>query len=144
MGQTFASRGWSQREVRVRKSELLTILHKNREQHIQDYKIACDGYREAALKRVELIFQEVKERLNQLKKGEMIEVMSFVVGLNVPVSHEGAYNQIIRMMEMEVEEVVTLTADQFSCFIQDDWDWTDQFRTSNSPYFGGVKASWQK
>ena len=42
--------GWEDREVKVRRGELLEVLRKNRERHIQDYKDACAGYREQALK----------------------------------------------------------------------------------------------
>lgn len=143
MGQTFQNRGWQDREVKIRRTELLAVLKENRSRHIKDFKVACEGYREAALKRIDKIFGEVRDQVARLKKGETVAVIGLHFNLAVPVSHERAYNQTIKMMEMEVEDNVVLTASQFACFVMDDWDWTQEFRNSTSPYFGGVAASWQ-
>jgi hypothetical protein len=88
MGQTFRQMGWEDREVKVRREELLDVLKKNRAQF----------------------------------------------GLDVPESHEKAYDQIIRMMEMSVDQEITLTCSQFGCFVMDDWDWKEKWAASNSAY----------
>ena len=45
MAATFKRMGWEDREVKVKRDELLSVLRQNREQHIKDYKAACIGYR---------------------------------------------------------------------------------------------------
>ena len=134
MGQTFRQMGWEDREVKVKRDELLIVLRKNREQHIKDYKEACAGYRQAALARIDEIFSDLRAKINGLKEGQTIAIIGLQFGLVVPVSHEKAYDQIIRMMEMSVDDEITLTCSQFGCFVMDDWDWKEQWSASNSMY----------
>lgn len=134
MGQTFNDRGWGDREVKVRRGELLEILHANRSRHIEEYQLACGGYRAAALKRIDEVFEEVRGSINRLKEGETIAVVGLRFGLEVPASHERSYDQIIKMMEMSVDEEIVLTASQFACFVMDDWDWKGAWQLSNSQY----------
>ena len=134
MGHTFQKMGWEDREVKVRRGELLDVLRKNRSRHIEDYKTACTGYRDAALERIDEITSELKAKIHSLKQGQTISVVGLQFGLVVPVNHEKAYDQIIRMMEMSVEEEITLTAGQFACFVMDDWDWKEQWSSSNAMY----------
>jgi hypothetical protein len=128
--------GWEDREVKVRRGELLEVLRKNRERHIRDYKAACAGYREQALKRIDEIFHDLRAKITGLKDGQTIAVVGLQFGLNVPQSHEKAYDQIIRMMEMSVDDEITLTCSQFACFVMDDWDWKEQWSASNATYLG--------
>ncbi len=133
MAATFKRMGWEDREVKVRRDELLTVLRKNRGQHIQDYQAACIGYREVALRRIEASFQEAREVVQRLKEGRTVAV-GFRISLSVPVSYEKAYDQIIRMMEMSVDAEIVLTASQFACFVMDDWEWKEEWAESNAPY----------
>ncbi len=133
MAATFKRMGWEDREVKVRRDELLSVLKENRERHIQDYKTACVGYREVALRRIEEGFQEAREVVDRLKEGQTVAV-GFRISLSVPVSYEKAYDQIIRMMEMSVDTEIVLTASQFACFVMDDWEWKEEWASSNAQY----------
>ncbi len=143
MGQTFQQRGWNDREVTVRRSELLDVLKKNRGTHVNDFKAACSGYRELATQKLQESLKDVQRQLSVLKEGDKLPHVFVSFSLPPPVSHERTYDQIIRMMEMEVADNVVLTASQFGCFVMDDWEWTQQWRDATTPYFGGTKASWQ-
>ncbi len=134
MGQTFRQMGWEDREVKVKRDALLDVLRKNRAKHIEDYKEACDGYRDQALKRIDEIFTEARGTISRLKEGQTVAFMGFQFGLPVPESHEKSYDQIIRMMEMSVDQEITLTCSQFGCFVMDDWDWKQSWANSNSTY----------
>lgn len=136
MGQTFRAMGWEDREVKVRRDELLGVLRTNRAQHIAEFKEACAGYREQALKRIDEIFGDLRDQINGLRDGQTIAVVGLQFGLSVPESHEKAYDQIIRMMEMSVDEEITLTCSQFGCFVMDDWDWKEKWSASNRTYLG--------
>jgi len=136
MATTFKRMGWEDREVKVRRDELLSVLRRNREQHIRDYQAACIGYREVALQRIEEGFQEARGVVNRLKDGQTVAV-GFRISLSVPENYEKAYDQIIRMMEMSVDAEIELTASQFACFVMDDWEWKEEWASSNAPYIRG-------
>jgi hypothetical protein len=137
MAATFKRMGWEDREVKVKRDELLSVLRGNREQHIKDYKAACVGYRALALRRIEESFQEARDVVNRLKDGQTVAVVGFRINLSVPVSYEKAYDQIIRMMEMSVDTEIVLTASQFGCFVMDDWEWKEEWASSNAQYIRG-------
>jgi hypothetical protein len=136
MAATFKRMGWEDREVKVRRDELLSVLRQNRERHLKEYEAACVGYREVALRRIEEGFQEAREVVGRLKEGQTVAV-GFRISLSVPVSYEKAYDQIIRMMEMSVDTEIVLTASQFACFVMDDWEWKEEWASSNAQYILG-------
>lgn len=134
MAATFKRMGWEDREVKVRRDELLTVLRANRERHVREYNAACVGYREVALRRLEASFQEARDAVNRLKEGQTVSVAGFRISLTVPVNYEKAYDQIIRRMEMSVDAEIVLTASQFACFVMDDWEWKEDWATSIAQY----------
>jgi hypothetical protein len=136
MAATFKRMGWEDREVKVKRDELLSVLRQNRERHIKEYEAACVGYREVALRRIEDSFQEAREVVGRLKQGQTVAV-GFRISLSVPVSYEKAYDQIIRMMEMSVDTEIILTSSQFACFVMDDWEWKEEWASSNAQYIRG-------
>src|SRR4051794_29472202 len=75
MAATFKRMGWEDREVKVKRDELLAVLRENRERHVREYKAACIGYREVALRRLEESFQEAREVVNRLKEGQTVSVV---------------------------------------------------------------------
>lgn len=123
MGGTFRDNGWEDREVKVARDELLKVLRDNRTKHVAEYKQACAGYCALAIEKIEQAAEDTKRKIGALKEGKMIAVPAIGIGLEVPVNHEAAYNQIIRMMEMSVDKEIVLTAGQFACFVMDDWAW---------------------
>lgn len=132
--ETFKRMGWEDREVKVKREELLQVLQENRLRHIRDYKAACVGYRDFAQRRLEDSFQEAREAVARLKEGQTISVVGFRINLSAPVNYEKAYDQIIRMMEMSVDPEIILTASQFGCFVMDDWEWKKDWAASIAQY----------
>lgn len=139
MAATFKRMGWEEREVKVKRDELLAVLRENRERHVREYKAACVGYREVALSRLEDSFQQAREAVNRLKEGQTISVVGFRISLSVPENYEKAYDQIIRMMEMSVDTEIVLTASQFACFVMDDWEWKEEWAASIAQYIQSGK-----
>lgn len=122
------------REVTVQKKELLEKVIANREVHIREYQEACDGYRTKALTKIDEVFGDLKKKIEDLKDGQTIALMSVSFGLDVPVSHEKDYDQVIQMLKMSTEETIKLSSDEFACYVMDDWDWKQTFITSNARY----------
>ena len=136
MGQTFSNMGWQDRTVKVRRDELLKVLRENLTRHIDDFDEACKGYRAAAQIRIGEIHKVLHCHMDSLSSGKTICVTEIGFTLDMPQSHAKAYDQIIRMMEMCVDNVVELTSSQFGCFVMDDWDWKQSWETSNKRYTG--------
>ena len=133
MGAKFSDRGWGDRTVKVRRMDLLAALKENREKHVKDYEEACEGYRNMAMTRMENAKEEWNKVVAELKAGHLPN-LRVSVSVDAPDTYERAYNQIIRMMEMSVEDVVELTSTQFACFVMDDWDWKGQYEATSTAY----------
>jgi hypothetical protein len=115
-------------KVKMEKDELLTVVQKNRDQHRKEYVKAREGFRKKAIKNYE-------QFLDRAKKGGKIELY---VGLVEPQDHTDDYDRVLEMLKYEVEEDVTLSATEFSNYVQDQWGWTENFKTTNASY--GVRS----
>ena len=128
----FHSRG--KQSVNVKRSELLEILKKNREQHKLDYAEAVEGYRGAKIKALE-------DALEKVKTEEKPEKTSLNVSLNKPITYVSEYTEVIDMLEMSVDEIINLDSDSFQAYIKDNWSWKRSFMASNSTYMASGKFS---
>lgn len=112
------------RTVRINKGELVDVLTKNRRKHKEDYEKAFREYREEAL--VEIALQVAK-----LKDGERIHLC---VNDRPPESHEQEYDLALMMLNMSVDQVIELTAEQFDEFVNDNWNWKRGWNAMNMKY----------
>lgn len=122
------------REVKVKKVELLEVVRTNREKHIAGYKEAVEGYKEAALVAIDRAMQRLKTQVEDLRAGEVLRLAAVSFDLRVPENHEKDYNQVIRMLEMCVEGEVILKADEFACYVMDDWEWKNEWLDVSNIY----------
>jgi hypothetical protein len=116
-------------QVTVKKSELLLTLKKNRGEHRKIFEEAQQGYREEAISLLD-------KALEDARKGK--EIRTFI-HLEAPVDQTKDYDRAIKMLEMEVEEEITLTQNEFSQYVLDDWTWKSQFVTTNALYMKSAK-----
>lgn len=120
--------GLEMREVKVKKSELLNTLRTNLVKHKADYQESVEGFRLKAAEQIARLSKQVVD----YKPGD--DAFALSLGLIIPVSYEKQYLEIIRLFEMEVEEVVTLKQDEFSRYVMDDWQWKDNFSSMTKMY----------
>lgn len=111
-------------KVTIKKQSLLEVIRKNRSQHIEDFSSASSGYKDALVERL-------KKMLASAKAGKMVEQS---VGLIPPVSHEKEYDVVIRMLEMSTADEISITQAQFTQYVMDDWNWKQNFTTTNRLY----------
>jgi hypothetical protein len=112
--------------ITIPRQKLLEKLTTNREQHVKEYGKALLGYQQAALKEVRMQVEKLEE--DPSHRMVLTEVK--------PISHESSYGRAIRMLEWSVDENVTLTGNDFSRFVDDDWEWREDWSTSNAKYLG--------
>lgn len=97
--------------VTVSKDDLLKTLKDNREKHVQIYKDALEGAR-----------AQYKTLLEaEIKKLDDGEQTSLYVNAPEPKNYEDLYTEVIEMLEMSVEDEVTLTRHEFQNYVQDKW-----------------------
>lgn len=111
-------------EVTIKKDDALRIIRQNKEDHKKIYEDGMVGYK-----------QELKEILEKkmalLEKGEYA---SPHIRISPPSIHIEEYNSVIKMLELSVDEEVTLDSRQFRELIMDKWNWQRDFLKSNAKF----------
>lgn len=116
------------RDYTVRKSELLDILKGNRERHQGLYQEARTAY---------LLRAQVKlgQLLDDVNAGRMPNLL---VDMPVPEDHTRDYDRVIRMLEMDLADDITITDSEAKAYVQDDWPWRRSFIANTVSYTGAA------
>ena len=117
-------------QVTVRVEDLSSILHDNRDQHREQFLEAQHVYRAR-------VIEWLDEQLASARRGEKVRR---AISLPEPEDFTDEYDRVIRMLEMSVEDKVTLTAREFDNFVRDKWDWTQRFATNTTSYLADDHA----
>lgn len=122
------------REVKCKKAELLDIVKANRETHIAEYAEAVEGYKDQAKAAIEKAMTRLKARIDDLEGGEVLALHHVSFDLVVPENHARDYDQVIKMLEMSVDEQLTIRSDEFACYVMDDWGWKEDWSNTTRMY----------
>ena len=118
-------RQYSDRTINVQKSELLKAIQANLEAHQVAYEEAVVAYKKEADK-------QLRKQLKELKAGSL----SVKLNLVTPINSEDEYLKLIRMFEMEVNDIVELSQQEFNQYIYDETEFSKRAFASNSMYVG--------
>lgn len=118
-------------EVTVDKERLLKILKENREKHHEIFLEALEGYKKVLL-------DSFEKKVEDLKNGK---VVTRTVDIKEPVDHTNDYDRIITMIEMHVDNEITLDSSCFANYVLDDWGWSREFFIANSLYSDSARAA---
>jgi hypothetical protein len=141
----------SLQKIKVSKSELLTIVKENKQNHDEIYEAAEKGYwvdAEEHLKKLQ------KESLSVMKKNYQKSVKDLKKQVNkelrlveqkkregfvylrkpFPENHSDDYQGTIRRLELCVEPEVELENTEFDCYVRNKWQWKTSFLATNSSY----------
>lgn len=115
------------RDVKINKTELLTIVRENKEKHIKEFNESVEDYKKAAL--------AVTEKNLELAKTGNLDEIARIKGMpSKPVSYEDAYSRAIRMLELSVEEIIEIEEHIFNQLVLDEWTWKQAFVASSALY----------
>lgn len=112
------------KNVTVNKEKLIQIVQSNRVLHRSQYEKAFEGYRKECM--------EVLEA--NLKSLQHSRCHIVVFREQAPEDHTEDYDRVIAMLKMSVDENVQLTSEEFSQYVQDNWQWKDRWSMSNFKY----------
>ena len=110
--------------TKVKKAELLEIVKQNRKDHKDVVAEAMENYRRAAIAELESMLADAKAGRRIRRSIELIQ----------PMDMTREYDQIIRQLEMEVEDTVELSAGEFAQYVLNRWSWREQFASSARMY----------
>lgn len=112
------------KEVTINKEEAIKRLTENRAKHRKIFEEAVEGFK----KRAE---EALSDTLERVQKGKIEAVQVY---LPRPVDHTKDYDREITMLQLSVDDTVTLSQADFASFVMDDWAWRREFVTTNAAY----------
>jgi len=119
------------REIKVKVENLLEILKGNRQAHRAIFVEALEGYRKEA---IELLEKAVADA----KAGKKVNTF---IALEEPIDQTKDYDRAIGMLEMCVDEEITINDREYSQYVMDDWSWKGQFMATNTKYLLGGEGN---
>ncbi len=84
---------------------------------------------------------ELETMLGDAKAGRRIRRS---VQLPEPRDHTRDYDRVILMLELAETERITLSEQEFSCFVLDEWGWRSDFLSTSAPYSRRAARLWDE
>jgi hypothetical protein len=110
--------------VKVKKDILRAKVQTNRDKHYAEYNEAFAGYKRACIHALETNLEAFRAGTRQ----------RILINEQPPEDHTKDYNRVLTMLEMSVDDEITLDATHFAQYVLDDWGWKLNWATSNSKY----------
>ena len=111
-------------QTKMIKSVLIDLIKENMVKHEEIYEKAWIGYQD-------LVLQTLTKNLKSIKEGKRVSVY---VHEQVPVNHTVDYQRAIEMLNHSVDDYVSLNTEDYSRYVQDNWEWKQQWAATNSKY----------
>jgi hypothetical protein len=117
--------------VKVRREELLTKVRSNRDAHRELFLKAQEGYRKLVIEELDKMLADARDR----------RPIQRSVTLTEPSNHIKDYDRVVTMLEMSVDETITLDAHDFDRYVMDNWDWSRFALSTNTAYAAEVPSA---
>src|SRR4051812_43382189 len=122
--------------VLVGRRKLLGTLRANRDQHVEDYEEAVKGWRVKCSEAWRKFAKKAQEQATRIATGKAM-LMLDTPHMPKPTNFKKAYDQVIGMLELSVEDNVKLDAKDYERYVRDQWEWSESFNNATTTYAGG-------
>lgn len=124
----MSMRGIAGRTVNVKRTELLEALRKNKEVHLAEFKEATEDFKKA-------LVAELQKNL-KLAKAEKLDKLQ--ISMYPPTDYSDQYQEVIDMLEVSVDDTISLDSEAFKAYYKNEWSWTGQFKMMAATYKGAL------
>lgn len=112
--------------VKLKKHELLEVLKRNSEKHLDDIA-------EALTLRRDEMHEYFTNQINKMDRDDEYEPKENI-NFPKPVDSSDDYSKAIRMVEMTQDDIIELNENQFDKLVMDNWDWKQSLITTSAIY----------
>lgn len=113
--------------IEVTKEDLLSVLTKNREQHIKSYNLAIGQYRMECI-------EELAQKLENVQDDKIPMGQFLMFNKLVPRTYEKEYNTVIGMLTMTIDKTFKINGATYRAWVLDEWEWKDSFASNTMDY----------
>lgn len=115
-------------KIKVHRDDLITHLKENKKAHEAEYKEAHTAY-----------FNKLREAIADLLHDANqcgFRADNYRISLQPPVDQTKMYDKYIHMLGMSHETLIEIGVDEYTKFVDDQWDWAVSAKLFNSQYLG--------
>jgi hypothetical protein len=112
-------------KVNIEVATLVEALQNNKYKHKQEYEKAVKVYFADLSKAIDKIAGSVAQ--GDLKSEHTLNMQK-------PVNNEKEYDKYINMLQKATDTTVEITAEEYSCIVEDNWSWAIQAALLNASY----------
>lgn len=112
------------KEVKIKRDLLLERVQANRKKHRDLFLAAQEGFKKEVIRRLE-------ESLKDAQAGKRFNAFW---QLPEPIDQTADYDRVIEMLIMSIEDTVTLSSQEFDCYVMDNWTWKQNVTVRNMSY----------
>ena len=112
------------KKITVKKETLISALVVNMAYHTKEFEEDKEKYLAALKIKLQVAHDDIESGI----------MPNLHFNLPEPKSHTKDYKRTIDMLNMDIEDVVTIDVDEYSKYIEDDWDWKFDFNQTNAFY----------
>jgi hypothetical protein len=120
--------------TRIKKSELLDEIKKNRGKHTKEFEAAHAGWLRQSLAKMHKHVESCRKIIKNVEAGREKPGFEHLYLDREPKNHSGDYDRIIRRLEMSMDDEQHLDHDDFDKFVMDQWDWKAEHTQSVTSY----------
>ena len=104
--------------------DLVSTMEENKTMHLARYEAAYEAYRRKALEQLQETLLKVRDN----------EPFNLHFALPVPENHVRHYDRAIAMLKKHTESKIVLSSEDYSRYVDDEWDWKSRFQAVTSTY----------
>lgn len=123
--------GRNEMTVKASTKDLLNKMRRNRETHLEAYKLALKRYKELGAEALQKKLKEFEAFTDNSPKAPVLNFSA----LPLPQCYVKEYDRHIGMLELHQDETILLDMDSYRKFWEDEWDWKHTWAATNSAYF---------
>ncbi len=116
-------------KVQIEQNKLLNILRSCLQAHEKAHQEAVKGWEREVTNACRQIIVTVEE-------GQLKDLDPVFKHHQRPKSHVKEYELVLAMLEHHVGDTIELDQQDFDRYVQDNWEWKEQWSASNSRYSG--------
>lgn len=111
------------RQIEVKKADLIDKLIENRDNHVKEYKEAVIAYHKEAA-------EQLKVLSKKLKSGEMDLSLTLIT----PVNRADEYDKLITMFRWDVRDIIPMSQLEFNEYVHDEFSFAKSAKFANAAY----------
>lgn len=129
-----------QRSVKVSREKLLARLKENRAKHEKEFSELFFAYKTRVVQMMTIHVKYLEGKLSGIEDLARDELLAFDTPkyqlVPRPEDHTIDYDRAIDRIEWEEDEVVSISEDDFNCYVRDEWNWRQRFRQTSRAITG--------